>query len=189
MRAFDVTETLILALVASGYNRAEVVHKPRLLSDNGSSYIAGDLADCLEHQGIDHVRGAPNHPQTQGKIECWHQTLKDHILLENYYLLADIEADVGAFVERYNLRRYHECPCQPNAGRRLLRPGPRHHREKENDQRPDYPQTPLGPSEASGLTSTRMSQSLCSITASDVPFILTKDTSRKARIKRHDNGA
>ena len=59
MRAFDVTETLILALVASGYNRAEVVHKPRLLSDNGSSYIAGDLADWLEHQGIDHVRGAP----------------------------------------------------------------------------------------------------------------------------------
>ena len=109
MRAFDVTETLILALVASGYNRAEVVHKPRLLSDNGSSYIAGDLADCLEHQGIDHVRGAPNHPQTQGKIECWHQTLKDHILIENYYLPADIEADVGAFVERYNHRRYHEC--------------------------------------------------------------------------------
>ena len=79
-----VTETLMLALEASGCNRAEVVHKPRLLSDNGSSYIAGDLADWLEDQGMDHVRGAPNHPQTQSKIERWHQTLKNRILLENY---------------------------------------------------------------------------------------------------------
>ena len=108
MRADDVTETLMLALEASGCNRAEVVHKPRLLSDNGSSYIAGDLADWLEDQGMDHVRGAPNHPQTQGKIERWHQTLKNRILLENYYLPGDLEAQVGAFVEHYNHRRYHE---------------------------------------------------------------------------------
>ena len=92
MRADDVTETLMLALEASGCNGAEVVHKPRLLSDNGSSYIAGDLADWLEDQGMDHVRGAPNHPQTQGKIERWHQTLKNRILLENYYLPGDLEA-------------------------------------------------------------------------------------------------
>ena len=59
MRAGDVTETLTLAFEASSCDRAEVVHKPRLLSDNGSSYIAGDLADWLEEQGMDHVRGAP----------------------------------------------------------------------------------------------------------------------------------
>lgn len=53
-----------------------VTHKPRLLSDNGASYIAGDLAQWLDEKGMDHVRGAPNHPQTQGKIERWHQTLK-----------------------------------------------------------------------------------------------------------------
>ena len=74
MRADDVTETLNLALKASGCDRAKVVHKPRLLSDNGSSYISGDLAEWLEDQKIDHVRGAPYHPQTQGKIERWHQT-------------------------------------------------------------------------------------------------------------------
>ena len=84
MRADDVTQTLNLALKASGCDRAEVVHKPRLLSDNGSSDIAGDLADWLIDQGMVHIRGAPNHPQTQGKIECWHQTLKNRILLENY---------------------------------------------------------------------------------------------------------
>jgi transposase InsO family protein len=82
MRADDVTETLTPALQASGCDRAEVVHKPRLFGDNGSCYIAGNLADWLEDQGMDHVCGAPNHPQTQGKIERWHQTLKNRILLD-----------------------------------------------------------------------------------------------------------
>ena len=85
-----------------------VVHRPRLLSDNGSSYIASDLADCLEDQGMKHVRGAPLHPQTQGKIERWHQTLKNRILLENYYLPGDLEQKIGDFVAHYNHLRYHE---------------------------------------------------------------------------------
>jgi putative transposase len=108
MRAEDVTDTLTLALAASGCDRVDVAHKPRLLSDNGSSYIAGDLAEWLEDKGMDHVRGAPNHPQTQGKIERWHQTLKNRILLENYYLPGDLEAQIQAFVDHYNHRRYHE---------------------------------------------------------------------------------
>jgi len=106
----SLTDTLKLALEASGCDRARIAHRPRLLSDNGSSYIAGDLAHWLQHQGIGHVRGAPNHPQTQGKIERWHQTLKNRILLENYDLPGDLEAAIAAFVERYNHRRYHESP-------------------------------------------------------------------------------
>lgn len=43
----------------------------RLLSDNGSWYVSGNLADYLEKIGMNHVRGAPHHPQTQGKIERW----------------------------------------------------------------------------------------------------------------------
>jgi putative transposase len=85
-----------------------VLHKPRLLSDNGPSYIAGDLADYLDARDMDHVRGAPFHPQTQGKIERWHQTLKNRILLENYFLPGDLERQIEAFVEHYNHRRYHE---------------------------------------------------------------------------------
>jgi putative transposase len=108
MRAKDVTETLKLALEASGCDHARVIHKPRLLSDNGSSYISGDLADWLKDQGMKHVRGAPYHPQTQGKIERWHQTLKNRILLENYYLPGDLEGQIGAFVDHYNNHRYHE---------------------------------------------------------------------------------
>src|SRR6185436_17828278 len=92
MRADDVADTLQLALTASGCASARVLHKPRLLSDNGSSYVSGDLAKWLEGAGMAHMRGAPNHPQTQGKIERWHQTLKNRILLENYYLPGDLEA-------------------------------------------------------------------------------------------------
>jgi transposase InsO family protein len=70
---------------------------------------------------MDHVRGTPNHPQTQGKIELWHQTLKNvhrdfnrpdqilarHTLMENYYLKGELEATITTFVERYNYRRNH----------------------------------------------------------------------------------
>ena len=108
MKADDVTDTLNLALKASGCDSAKVIHKPRLLSDNGSSYISGDLADWLEDHGMGHVRGAPYHPQTQGKIERWHQTLKNQVLLENYYLPGDLELQIGNFVDHYNNHRYHE---------------------------------------------------------------------------------
>ena len=108
MKAADVTDTLDLALEISGCDQATVVHKPRLLSDNGSSYVAADLADYLEDKGMDHVRGAPHHPQTQGKIERWHQTMKNRVLLENYFLPGDLECQIGAFVDHYNNHRYHE---------------------------------------------------------------------------------
>src|SRR6202142_1181478 len=108
MRAEDVTDTLELALAASGCDQAHVLHKPKLLSDNGPSYIAGELSEWIEAQNMSHVRGAPLHPQTQGKIERWHQTLKNHILLENYFLPGDLERQIEAFVEHYNHRRYHE---------------------------------------------------------------------------------
>jgi len=108
MRAEDVTDTLELALTASGCDQAHVLHKPRLLSDNGPSYIAAELSEWIEAQNMSHVRGAPLHPQTQGKIERWHQTLKNRILLENYFLPGDLERQIEAFVEHYNHRRYHE---------------------------------------------------------------------------------
>ena len=108
MRAEDVTATLDLALRASGLDQATPADRPRLLSDNGSSYIAGDLARWLEDHKIKHVRGAPYHPMTQGKIERWHQTLKNRILLENYFLPGDLETQIAAFVDYYNNHRYHE---------------------------------------------------------------------------------
>ncbi len=87
---------------------AQTLAKPRLLSDNGSSYVSGDLTEWLQDKGMKHSRGAPYHPQTQGKIERRHQTLKNRILLENYFLPGDLEAQIEAFVDHYNHKRYHE---------------------------------------------------------------------------------
>ena len=108
MCASDVTATLDQALAASGLDHVTVTQRPRLLSDNGSSYVADDLATWLKGKDMQHVRGAPYHPQTQGKIERWHQTLKNRILLDNYYLPGDLERQIGTFVEHYNNVRYHE---------------------------------------------------------------------------------
>jgi putative transposase len=108
MRAQDVTDTLELALEASRCDQVHVLHKPQLLSDNGPSYVAGELADYLADKKMRHVRGAPFHPQTQGKIKRWQQTLKNRILLENCYLPGDLDAQIEAFVELYNHQRYHE---------------------------------------------------------------------------------
>jgi hypothetical protein len=107
MKAGDVTDTLELALQASGCDNATVMHKPRLLSQTMVQLHlrrTGRLAPA----GMDHVRGAPYHPQTQGKIERWHQTLKNRILLENYFLPGALETQIDAFVDHYNHRRYHE---------------------------------------------------------------------------------
>ena len=108
MKAQDVTDTLDLALAKSGLDQVNVGHRPRLLSDNGASYISGDLAEWLNDKKIEHIRGAPYHPQTQGKIERRHQTLKNRILLNNYYLPRELEEQISVFVENYNNKRLHE---------------------------------------------------------------------------------
>lgn len=69
MCASDVMATLDLALLAAELDRITFLHWPRLLSDHGSSYVAGDLAEWLDNKGMEHVRGAPYHPLTQGKIQ------------------------------------------------------------------------------------------------------------------------
>jgi putative transposase len=101
-------DTLNMALQASGLDLANVAHRPRQLSDNGSSYISAEQADWLGDKGMDHTRGAPMHPQTQGKIERWHQTLKNRVLFENYYLPGDLEQKIADFISHYNHVRYHE---------------------------------------------------------------------------------
>jgi len=122
MAASNVEDTLNVALEETGLDQANVVHRPRLLSDNGPCYISGQLADYLEDKGVPHTRGAPYHPQTQGEIERWHQTLKNRILLENYFLPGDLENQVAAFVGHYNHQRYHESlknltPADVHTGR------------------------------------------------------------------------
>ena len=109
MAAADVTDTLQLALQASGLNQSDFDQRPRLLSDNGPSYVASELSEWLDDQSMPHTRGKPYHPMTQGKIERWHLSLKSRILLENYYLPGDLERAIADFVDHYNHRRHHEA--------------------------------------------------------------------------------
>ncbi len=108
MRASDVTNTLEDALQVTGLTTARVHHKPRLLSDNGPCYISGELKAWLQQQQIEHTRGAPYHPMTQGKIERYHRSMKNVVKLEHYYFPWELEKAIADWVEHYNHERYHE---------------------------------------------------------------------------------
>jgi transposase InsO family protein len=105
MRSDDVERVVTKALQRSGLGMAQ---RPRLLSDNGSCYVSSDLKEFLEEESIEHVRGKPLHPQTQGKIERYHRTMKNIIKLEHYYSPEELEAKIAEFVDYYNNQRYHE---------------------------------------------------------------------------------
>ena len=95
MAGVDVTATLTDALKVTGLSQARVRHKPRLLSDNGPCYISGELRAWLRKQSIEHTRGAPYHPMTQGKIERYHRSMKNVVKLENYYYPWELEKAIA----------------------------------------------------------------------------------------------
>jgi transposase InsO family protein len=108
MAASDVTDTLKDALKATGLTEARVHHKPRLLSDNGPCYISKELREWLQDQDMQHTRGAPYHPMTQGKIERYHRSMKNVVKLEHYYFPWELENAIEEWVAHYNHERYHE---------------------------------------------------------------------------------
>jgi len=108
MSANDVQVTLQIALDKTGLDQVLVEHRPRLLSDNGSCYLSKDLKDFLDRKHMEHTRGAPYHPMTQGKIERYHRSMKNIVNLQNYFLPEELEREVASFVEYYNHQRYHE---------------------------------------------------------------------------------
>ena len=109
MGATDVMETLDEALAITGVDQVKVKHRPRLLSDNGPAYLSGELRDYLGERKMTHTRGAPYHPQTQGKIERWHRTMKNVVKLEHYYFPGELKEALRDFVAYYNNERYHEA--------------------------------------------------------------------------------
>jgi putative transposase len=108
MSADDVKLTLDDAIEQTGVAQVMVKHRPRLLSDNGPCYLSKELREYLDEQKIEHTRGAPYHPQTQGKIERYHRSMKNVVKLENYYYPWKLEKAIRQFVDYYNHQRYHE---------------------------------------------------------------------------------
>jgi len=108
MNANNVEETLLMALKKSGLEQVRVRYRPRLLTDNGPAYLSKDLAKFLKRKHLEHLRGAPYLPMTQGKIERFHSSMKNVVLLQNYYSPAELEKSLAQFIENYNKDRYHE---------------------------------------------------------------------------------
>ena len=108
MSADDVKLTLDDAIEKTGADQVVVKHRPRLLSDNGPCYLSKDLKEYLKEQQMTHTRGAPYHPQTQGKIERYHRSMKNVVKLDNYYYPWDLKKAIHQFVKYYNHERYHE---------------------------------------------------------------------------------
>ena len=108
MRTDDVKVTANRAVDITGVRDLNISQRPRLLSDNGSCYVSGEFRKYLSTQGIKHIRGAPYHPMTQGKIERYHRSMKNIIKLTNYYSPEELNKEISKFVEYYNQSRYHE---------------------------------------------------------------------------------
>jgi len=105
MKAEDVRNTIDDALNIAGIYPEQM---PKLLTDNGSCYISSELNDFLEEQGIKHIRGSIRHPQTQGKIERYHRSMKNVIKLDVYFIPEELKRKLAEFIYYYNYQRYHE---------------------------------------------------------------------------------
>lgn len=106
MKSEDVKRTVDRAVEKAGLKKGQM---PKLLSDNGSCYVAKDLKEYLkENHDIRQIHGKPAHPQTQGKIERYHRTMKNVVKLHHYYSPEELKLALETFVENYNNERYHE---------------------------------------------------------------------------------
>jgi putative transposase len=105
MESGDAMRVVEQALQITGLTEKK---RPRLLSDNGSCYVSSAFKEFIDQQKMGHVKGAPYHPQTQGKIERYHRTMKNVVKLENYYYPDELRNRLAEFVNFYNNHRYHE---------------------------------------------------------------------------------
>jgi putative transposase len=109
MSADSLIEVIQEAVDATGMTDVPVDDRTRLLSDNGAGYVSRAFRDYLHLVGIRHILAAPFHPQTNGKLERYHQTIKREVNQVPYELPGQLEKAIADFVEYYNFRRYHKA--------------------------------------------------------------------------------
>ena len=109
MTSDSFIEVVQEAVARTGMDQAPVTDRTRLLSDNGPGYVSRAFRDYLGMVGIKHILATPFHPQTNGKLERYHQTLKRDVNQLPYEMPSDLEAAIVAFVSYYNYRRYHKA--------------------------------------------------------------------------------
>ena len=109
MTADSLIQVLQLAVDVTGMTEVPLEDRTRLLSDNGSGYVSRAFRDYLNLIGIRHILAAPYHPQTNGKLERYHQSIKHEVNQVPYEVPGDLEVAIAGFVDYYNNRRYHKA--------------------------------------------------------------------------------
>ena len=110
---WEIRESMKEADVELVVERARELHpgvQPRIISDNGPQFIAKDFKSYIRLTGMTHVRTSPYYPQSNGKIERWHKTLKhETIRIKSPSSLEEARTTVARFVDHYNNRRLHSA--------------------------------------------------------------------------------
>ena len=109
MTADSLIEVVQDAVDSTGMTDVPMEDRTKLLSDNGSGYVSRAFRDYLHLVGIRHILASPFHPQTNGKLERYHRTLKDDVNQVPYEVVGHLEGAIRGFVEFYNYRRYHKA--------------------------------------------------------------------------------
>jgi putative transposase len=150
MAGRSLEDVVQMAVDATGMTDVPVEDRTVLLSDNGAGYISAQFNEYLRLVGIKHITASPFHPQTNGKIERYHRSLKGEINLEPYEMPSELKNAIRAFVEYYNYRRYHEgldnvTPWDVYQGKHLEIIARRKEvKQRTSEERKDYNRTTRG---------------------------------------------
>jgi putative transposase len=108
MATTSLIDVVQKAVDFTGMTDVPVDDRTVLLSDNGSGYLSRQFGEYLRLVGVKHIVASPYHPQTNGKIERYHRTIKGEIKLVPYEMPSELLKAIGAFIDYYKYRRYHE---------------------------------------------------------------------------------
>jgi len=108
MAAGSLIDVVQKAVDFTGMADVPVEDRTVLLSDNGAGYLSRQFGEYLRFIGVRHIVASPYHPQTNGKIERYHRSIKGEINQLPYDMPSELEKAIAAFIDYYNYRRYHE---------------------------------------------------------------------------------
>jgi transposase InsO family protein len=108
MTGGSLEDVMQQAVDLTGMTDVPLEDRTVLLSDNGAGYISQQFNQYLHLVGIRHITASPFHPQTNGKIERYHRSIKGEINQVPYEMPSELKEAIRAFIEYYNYRRYHE---------------------------------------------------------------------------------
>jgi transposase InsO family protein len=109
MTADSISDVVEQAIAFTGMRQVPIEDRTKFLSDHGSGYLARSFEEYLRMLAIRHIYCAPHHPQTNGKIERFHETLRARMNLLVYTSPDELRRTMQAFIDYYNHRRYHEA--------------------------------------------------------------------------------